>query len=128
MGRQCQQRVLIIDADRRALSAIKNFLVNEGFDVITACVAEEAVNSLQSGEYDLVLADDHFADLTSSCFLKQLVRIPGKAPVIVMESALSRPCGVAPYNPLRASRIVNKWRACEIVEAVSEILSTPRVS
>jgi DNA-binding NtrC family response regulator len=120
MGRQWQRRILIIDDDERALSVIRNFLVNEGFDVMTACGTQAAISSLQSGEHDLVLADDHFADLTSSCFLKQLVRIPGNAPVIVMESAPSWPCRVAPYNPLRS---VNKWCPCEILEAVSEVLS-----
>lgn len=122
-----QHRVLVIDSDQRALSVIKNVLVNEGFDVTTACGTEAAINSLQSDEHDLVLADEHFADLTSSCFLKQLVRIPGKAPVIVMKGVSTRPCpcGVAPYNPLRASRIVNKWRTCEILKAVSEVLPAP---
>ena len=121
MGRQWQRRILIIDGDERALSVIRNFLVNEGFDVTTAGGTEAAISSLQSGVHDLVLVDDHFADLTSSCFLKQLVRIPGKVPVIVMESAPSRPCRAAPYNPLR---IVNKWRPCEILAALSEVLST----
>jgi DNA-binding NtrC family response regulator len=57
--------------------------VNEGFDVTTAFGTEAAISSLQSGGHDLVLVDDHFADLTSSCFLKQLVRIPVKVPAIV---------------------------------------------
>lgn len=125
MGRQWQQRILIIDGDERALSVIRNFLVNEEFDVTTACGTEAAISSLQSGGHDLVLVDDHFADLTSSCFLKQLVRIPGKVPVIVMESAPSRSCRAAPYNPLR---IVNKWRPCEILAALTEVLSARGVT
>jgi DNA-binding response OmpR family regulator len=40
MGRQWQHRILIIDGDERALSVITNFLVNEGFDVATACGTE----------------------------------------------------------------------------------------
>ena len=95
MGRQRQRRILIIDGDERALSVIRNFLVNEGFDATTACGTEAAISSLQSGEHDLVLVDDHFADLTSNCFLKQLVRIPGKVPVIVMEFLSALSCSAA---------------------------------
>ena len=125
MEGQWQYRILIVDNDEAAASVIKNFLVGDGFDVTTACGGEVALNALQSCDYDLVLVDNHLADLTSSCFLKQLLRIPGKSPVIVMESSPSRPCGLAPYNPFRASRFVNKWRACEILEAVREARSAP---
>lgn len=127
MEEQPQHRILIIDSDERALSVVKNFFVNDGFDVATACGGEAALNALQSGEYDLILVDHHFADLTSSCFLEKLLRIPGKAPVIVMESSPTRPCGLAPYNPLRASRFVNKWRPCEIVNAAREVLPASSV-
>jgi CheY-like chemotaxis protein len=126
--RQWQNRILIVDSDDRALGVIKSFLVNDGFDVTVACGLEVALNALQSCEYDLVLMDSRFADLTSSCFLERLLRIPQQAPVIVMESSPSRPCGLTPFNPLRASRFVNKWRPCEILEAVREVQSAPPVS
>lgn len=120
--KQQVHRVLIVDSDERALRVVGNFLLGDGFDVTTACGAEKALNSLQSGEYDLVLVDDHFADLTSSCFLKDLLQISQRGPVIVMEGAPSRPCGIAPYNSLGASRFVNKWRPCEILAAAREVL------
>lgn len=121
---QPSHRVLIIDSDERTSSVIENLLANDGFEVTTACRAERAVDCLRSGEYDLVLVDDHFADLTSSCFLKELLRIPQKGPVIIMEGAPSRPCGIAPYNPFRASRLVNKCCPCEILEAAHDMLRT----
>jgi len=128
MERQWQPGILIVDSDNRALSVIRNFLANDGFDVMTACGCEAAVHALHAYDYDLVLVDSQFADLTSSCFLERLVQIPRKASVIVMESFPSRPCGLAPYNPLRARRFVNKWRAGEILEAVREALAAPPLS
>lgn len=107
----------------RALAVISDFLGNEGFETITACGYEKALHLLKSVRYDLVLVDDEFADLTSRCFLEELVRIPRNAPVIVMESAPRRPCGVVPYNSLRASRLVSKWRPCQIADGVREVLS-----
>jgi DNA-binding response OmpR family regulator len=108
MEEQGQDRILIIDSDERAATVIQSFLVNEGFVVTTATGGDAALNALRSCEYDLVLVDSRFADLTSSYFLKHLLRVPGKAPVIVLESFLSRPWGLTPYDPVRAGRFVNK--------------------
>lgn len=123
-----QQRILIVDSDERALGVIKNFLANDGLEVTTAFNGEGAIEFLRSSEYDLLLVDDHFAYLTSSCFFKQLHRTRGNTPVVVMESAPSGPCGLPPYNSLRASRVVNKWRPCEILNAAREILADSTVS
>jgi DNA-binding NarL/FixJ family response regulator len=120
MEGQLQHRILLIDSDERAMSVIKNFLVNDGFNVTTTC-GEGGFSALQSCEYDLVLVDSHFADLALSSFLKRLLRIPEKLPVIVMEDYTCRRGGSAPYNPQRASRVVNKCRPCEILEAVHEV-------
>ena len=128
MGEQCHGKILIVDSDERAMNIIENFLLNAEFQVTTARSGELAGNLLESGEYDLVLVDDQFADLTSGCFLVQLQRFRKRARVVVMENAPCRPCGVTPYNSLRAMRFVNKWRPCEVLEAVRDVLSVPPVT
>ena len=125
MEGHCQYRVLIVDSDQRALEVIRNVLVSDGLNVTTASGGEAALDALRSCEYDLILVDTHFADLTSSCFLKHLLRVPGKASVIVLESFSCPPCGLAPYNFVRA---VNKWRAYDILAAVREMQSGPSLS
>ncbi len=127
MAGDWQPKILIVDSDVRALPVIENFLVNAGFEVTTACSGEVAGNLLQSSAYDLVVVDDRFADLTSGCFFAHLQQLRRGAPVVVMENAPSRPCGITPYNSLRASRFVNKWRPCEILEAAREMLSAPPI-
>ena len=122
MGGQWHGKILIVDSDERALNVIENFLLNAEFQVTTAWSGEVAGKLLESGEYDLVLVDDQFADLTSGCFLVQLQRFRKGARVVVMENAPGRPCGVTPYNSLRAMRFVNKWRPCEVLEAVQDLL------
>jgi len=122
-----QPKILIVDSDVRALGVIENFLGDAGFDLTTARSCEVAGNLLRSTEYDLVVVDDQFADLTSGCVFVLLQQLRKGAPVIVMENAPSRPCGVRPYNSLRASRFVNKWRPCELLQAAREILSLPSV-
>jgi response regulator RpfG family c-di-GMP phosphodiesterase len=123
-----QHKILIVDSDERALSVISDFLMNAGFAVTTAWSAEVADSLLESGEYDLVLVDDRFADLTSGCLLVHLQRFRKRAAVVVMENTPCRPCGVRPYNSLRASKFVNKWRPCEVLGAARELLSVPPAS
>jgi DNA-binding NtrC family response regulator len=128
MEAEWQHKILIVDSDERALKVIGNFLVNAGFEVATAWNGEVADSILQSGEYDLLLVDDRFADLTSASFLVHLQRFRKRAAVVVMENNPSRPCGVTPYNSLRASKFVNKWRPCEVLGAAREMLSAPPAS
>jgi len=127
MEGEWQHKILIVDSDERALSVIKNFLVNAGFEVTTAWSGEVAGDLLRASEYHLVLVDDRFADLTSASFFVHLQQVRKKVPVVVMENAPSRPCGVTPYNSLRASRFVNKWRPCEVLETVRDLLSVSPV-
>jgi len=127
MEGEWQHKILIVDSDERALSVIKNFLVNAGFEVTTAWSGEVAGDLLRASEYDLVLVDDRFADLTSASFFVHLQQVRKKVPVVVMENAPSRPCGVTPYNSLRASRFVNKWRPCEVLATVRDLLSVSPV-
>lgn len=127
MAEDWQHTILVVDGDKRTLSVIENFLVNAGFEVTTAGSSAVADNLLQASEYDLVLVDDQFADLTSASFLGHLQRFRKAALVVVMENRPSRPCGVRPLNSLRASRFVNKWRPCEILETLREILAMPPV-
>ena len=127
MEGEWQHKILIVDSDERALSVIKNFLVNAGFEVTTAWSGEVAGDLLRASEYHLVLVDDRFADLTSASFFVHLQQVRKKVPVVVMENAPSRPCGVTPYNSLRASRFVNKWRPCEVLATVRDLLSVSPV-
>jgi len=123
-----QPKILIVDSDVRALAVIETFLVNGGFEVATAGSGEAAGNLLQSSQYDLVLVDDRFADLTSGCFFARLQQFRKGSPVVVMENAPSRPCGATPYNSLRAIRFVNKWRPCEVLGAVRDVLSAQEIN
>jgi len=125
MEAEWQHTILIVDSDERTLSVIGDFLMNAGFDVTTASSGVLADSLLQSREYDLVLVDDRFADLTSASFLVHLQQFRKRAAVVVMENNPSRPCGVEPLNSLRASKFVNKWRPCEVLGAARQILSLP---
>lgn len=55
--RQKVARVLLADADLASRLALKSILMKAGYAVSGAATAAEAVNKLDEGEYQLVLAD-----------------------------------------------------------------------
>jgi DNA-binding response OmpR family regulator len=123
-----QQKILIVDNDERVLRVMDGFLANAGFDTRTAPDGLVALDLLQSQKCDLLLVADHLADFSLDGFLKELHRFPTRPLVIVMESDPPRSWDAGPYRSLGASKAVNKWRPCEVLEAASEVLSSVRPS
>jgi len=54
---QPKARILLVDDDRIILDSLGGFLASEGYDVTTASTVARAVNCLQAGRYELVMAD-----------------------------------------------------------------------
>jgi len=54
---QPKARILLVDSDQIILESLGGFLAGEGYDVTTASSEARAVDFLQAGRYNLVLAD-----------------------------------------------------------------------
>ncbi|SRR6266498_174130 len=128
MESQQQQKILIVDNDERVVHVLDSFLANAGLDIRTASDGRIALDILQSQECDLVLVADHLADFSLNGFLSELQRFATRHSVIVMESDPPRSWDAGPCRAVGASKAVNKWRPCEVLGAVSEVLSTDRLS
>jgi len=126
MEGQQQQRILIVDNDERVLRVLDEFLANAGFDTRTALGGHVALDLLESQEYDLVLLADPLAEFSLEGFLKALQRFVTRPSVIVMQADPPRSWDVGPYRSPGASRTVNKWRPCDVLEAANEVLSSGR--
>ena len=50
-------RILVVDDDRSIRNLIKVYLENDGYEVCNACNGQEALDSLVSNEYDLIILD-----------------------------------------------------------------------
>ena len=127
MEGQSQQRILIVDNDERVLRVIGNLLANAGFETRTS-TAGDAIELLQSQEYDLVLLADHLVDLSLDGFLKALHSFSTQPVVILMQSEAPRSWDLGPYRAMGASGAVNKWRPCEVLGAANEALAAARGS
>jgi CheY-like chemotaxis protein len=116
-------RVLIVDSDEHALTAIRRLLVQAGFEVTTAAEGEAALGRLQSSKFDLVFLAETFADLLSDKGLQRSKRDVGcQPPVIILQSGIATREGPVLRNSALADGFVNKWQACEVLQIAGEAL------
>jgi len=52
-----KKKILAVDDDATALGALRQILVQKGYDVTTAANGQDALRSLAAGSYDLVILD-----------------------------------------------------------------------
>jgi CheY-like chemotaxis protein len=64
--------VLFVDDDPRVLAAIRRCLRREGYDVLTAESAREALERLADGAADLVIADQRMPGMSGTDLLSEI--------------------------------------------------------
>jgi DNA-binding NtrC family response regulator len=80
----CVERILVVDDDRIVLMGLEGVLKHEGFDVSVASSADEALKSLDSGEFDLILTDLVLQDDSGITILKKAKEVNPEIAVIVI--------------------------------------------
>ena len=68
MQRYHKGNVLIVDNDDRILWAFREHLENAGFDTEATWSGHEALVSLGSGKFDILLVDDYLPTFTLTIF------------------------------------------------------------
>jgi CheY-like chemotaxis protein len=113
-----RKRVLIVDVDPALLGVVERLLETEGWDTTTTWDMNEAIASLRSRRFDLVIAGHHPPDIKAEEILKQLQTKPPPASCIVTVAAVGYPFEAQYLRFLGAKAIVSKWNQHELVEAV----------
>lgn len=99
-------RILVVDDDELLRELLEMVLVVEGFEVDVAGNGEEALDRLQSSDFDLVVLDLMMPILDGLRFLK---RVPdGKRPPIIVLSANSNATISAQAQQLGAAAVARK--------------------
>ncbi|MEN0644910.1 response regulator transcription factor [Alkalicoccobacillus gibsonii] len=78
-------QILLVEDDRAISDMVRTYLVNEGFQVVTAFTGTEAVKKMRQKPYDLVLLDLMLPELNGMDVLQQL-REKSYTPVIIMSA------------------------------------------
>ena len=118
-----RKRVLVVDDDEHLLIALEALLETEGYDTTTAWSGNEALRLLRSGAFDLVVLDDYLADVTSEEILRHLLKMPGAAPVLVMQTANLTDDAAARYARLGARYFVSKSQPANVATVIRDYLT-----
>ncbi|MEI8011409.1 MAG: response regulator [Candidatus Omnitrophota bacterium] len=83
--------VLIVDDDRTLVHAIRKFLEDAGYQVVTAYDGGEAIEKVKASQPDLILLDIQMPGVHGYSFLFEVRKIEGGAaiPVIILTSSES---------------------------------------
>ena len=79
-------RVLILDEDRIILQSLSQFLRRDGYEARTTDDVEDAIALLESGQFELLLADVSIAGLKPTEFLRDVRRRFPQVVVVVVTS------------------------------------------
>lgn len=89
------QTVLVIDNDPLIIEAFQKFLQKEGYHMLDAGGASEALELLSRGRIDLVIADADIPDLPVEALSLTLKKIASHIPVMVISSSPSEEVSLA---------------------------------
>jgi CheY-like chemotaxis protein len=67
-------RILIVDDDEDVLIALERLLEGEGYNTATAWSGKEALDLSQKSKFDLLLVDEHLADVEAATLWDALQR------------------------------------------------------
>lgn len=77
--------ILLVDANKSGLAARKSILEEQGWEVQTATLAEEALRRLEQTRFDLVVTDHRGARLNGVALIQELRRSDSaRVPVILL--------------------------------------------
>jgi UDP-3-O-[3-hydroxymyristoyl] N-acetylglucosamine deacetylase len=114
-----KKRVLIVDNNERLLWTCQALLEDAGFNTCTTWSGREALEFLQSEEFDVLLVDDYLPDLHATDFLERVGRLPIQPWIVVMQASAPSKSDLRHYESLGVSTIVDKSRPADIPQAVS---------
>ncbi len=83
MGQDCK-RILVVDDEENARTALSKILTHDGFAVSSAANGLEALNYLRSKEVELIITDLNMPEMNGLMFLRELNRCHPASNVIMI--------------------------------------------
>jgi DNA-binding response OmpR family regulator len=110
-------KILIVDDDEEALMALERLLEEEGYSTTTAWSGKEALALSARANFDLLLVDEHGADVSLDSLLAELRVHQPRAFPLIMHSGRSRSANSLPH------RSVCKWKPSEVTASIRRCLA-----
>jgi CheY-like chemotaxis protein len=118
------KKILLIDDSPPAIGMIKDLLVREGYDVITANNGEEGIKKSQESHFDLVVTDTVMPGMNGFEVCRQIKRITNQKPpkVIVMTGTMGA-VNAGKAKEVGADEYCAKTKDCLLIlEAVKHLI------
>ena len=81
------KHVIHVDNSEFFRKMMKSFLSEKGLECESFEKGEDAVNAVAEGKASFVIAGLEFADMSGAEFLKRLMTLPQKTPIIIVTSS-----------------------------------------
>jgi DNA-binding NtrC family response regulator len=117
-AQQAGRRVLIVDYDENALTALKRLIGETSYDIVTTRSGLKALQLLCQSNFDLVLLADNLLDMSGEEVVRQVRSGKAGTPVVLMQSAPSDDLAVR-YARLGVCFFINR---CDL-EAIAGIVN-----
>jgi CheY-like chemotaxis protein len=112
-------RVLIVDDDEGVLIELEHMLESEGYRTATAWSGREALALAENAQFDLLLIDEHLADMDAGALLDQLRERHPDAARFVMQTRRED----ARKGPTSTHAWVCKWHHADLKAAIRNCLA-----
>lgn len=112
-------RILIVDDDEDVLIALERLLESEGYNTATAWSGKEALDLSRKSRFDLLLVDEHLADVDAAALLEALHHHQPHAFRFLMLSRKSSP--VHPAEKTHST--ICKWEHADVTSKIRNCLA-----
>jgi DNA-binding NtrC family response regulator len=112
-------KIFIVDDELSVRTSLEEWFLEDGFNVVTAESAEDALNKMHSGPFDLILLDIKMPGMDGITLQKKIVEIDPQAIIIIITAYASVDTAVEalktgaydyitkPFDPENLSNLVN---------------------
>jgi DNA-binding response OmpR family regulator len=111
--------ILIVDNDEDVLIRLERTLEAEGYSTTTAWSGREALSIARKSKFDVLLVDEHLADLESAIVVDKLRHLQPQAFLLLMQ-ADQKTHQIVPH---RGKGLVCKWDDDEVKARVRNSLA-----
>ena len=120
--------ILVVDDDQLILYALAKILKNDGYEVVTAATAAEAIEKISFCPYDVCLLDVHLPDLNGLDLMTVIKEMCPGTKVIIMTASYVDSAELSENNSRAiangASHFISKpFNLCDISEVVQQVLT-----
>ena len=120
----CPRRVLIVDDEEIVMVALCETLRREGYEVITAPNAVQALELLRTQEFGVILTDQQMPMLTGLEFLTQARQLQPDASRVLITAVLSLSTVIDAINKAEIFRFVLKpWERDVLLQTMASLIS-----